>query len=246
MQNILIVGAASAIAEATARLYAAQGANLFLLARDEGRMSNIAADLVIRGASSVRSAHFDANDIDSHHKILDDALKALGTFDIVLIAHGTLGDQKACERDATAALQELQTNAMSTISLLTLLANIVEQQKHGTLAIISSVAGDRGRQSNYVYGTSKAALTTFCEGLRSRLHKQGIQVLTIKPGMVETPMTEGIDAPKILMAKPEQIASDIVTAIEKKKDVLYTPWFWKYVMVGIIHMPESIFKRIAI
>jgi len=246
MQNILIIGATSAIAEATARLYAATGANLYLLARNEDRLKTIAADLKIRGATSVKTECFEANDLASHQALLDRAYQTLGRFDIVLIAHGTLGNQTASEASTDVVMQELQTNALSTIALLTKLANMMEKQRHGTLAVISSVAGDRGRPSNYVYGTAKAAVTTFCEGLRARLFKSGVHVLVIKPGMVDTPMTAEMAMPAILVAKPEQIAIDIVKGIESRKDVLYTPWFWKYVMMGIIHLPILIYKKIKL
>ncbi len=243
MQNILIIGATSAIAEATARLYAADGAKIYLLARNKDRLKSITADLGIRGADSVGSAHFEANDLASHQALLDRAYQALGSFDIVLVAHGTLGNQKVSEASTEVAMQELQTNAMSTIALLTRLANMMEKQKYGTLAVISSVAGERGRPSNYVYGTAKAAVTTFCEGLRARLFKHGVHVMTIKPGMVETPMTAGMDMPGMLVAKSEDVARDIVNAVRKKKDILYTPWFWQFVMIGIIHIPTKTFKK---
>jgi hypothetical protein len=246
MQNILIIGATSTIAEVTARLFAAKGGRLYLLARNEDRLTKIAGDLEIRGAASVAACLFDANDIGLHQEVLDKAHATLGSFDIVLIAHGTLGDQTACEMSADEAMQELQTNAMSTIALLTRLANIMERQKHGTLAVISSVAGDRGRPSNYVYGTAKAAVTTFCEGLRSRLHKNGVHVLTIKPGIVDTPMIEGMVVPAMLVAKPEQIACDIVKAIERNKDMIYSPWFWRFVMMIVIHIPQRIYNKINI
>jgi len=243
MQNILIIGATSAIAEATAKLYAADGANIYLLARNEERLKIIAADLKIRGATSVKTECFEANDLAAHQALLDRAYQTLGRFDIVLIAHGTLGNQKASEASTEVTMQELQTNALSTIALLSRLANMMEKQRHGTLAVISSVAGDRGRPSNYVYGTAKAAVTTFSQGLGARLFKSGVHVLIIKPGMVDTPMTAEMAMPPILVAKPEQIAKDIVKGIENRKDVLYTPWFWKFVMMGIIHLPRTFFKK---
>jgi len=244
MQNILIIGATSAIAEAVAKQYAAKKDNIYLLARNEARLATIAADLKIRGAASVNTAAFEANDTSSHEALLTQAKTTLGSFDIVLVAHGTLGNQKACEESAQKTLQELQTNAISTIALLTHLGNIMEKQGKGTLAVISSVAGDRGRPSNYVYGTAKAAVSTFCEGLQARLYKKGIHVLTIKPGMVETPMTDGIDLPRLLVAKPDEVGLDIVRAIERNVDVLYTPRYWRYVMGGIIHIPRKLFKKL--
>ena len=243
MQNILIIGATSTIAEATARLYAKQGAKLHLLARNLIKLERIAADLKIRGASSVTFSRFEGNKIEKHREVIENAINILGTMDIVLIAYGTLGNQKASEASAEIAIQEFQTNALSIISVLTILANVMEKQKKGILAVISSVAGDRGRPSNYVYGTAKAAVTAFCQGLSARLYKSGVHVLLIKPGMVDTPMTTEMAMPAILVAKPEQVAIDIVKAIEKRNDVLYTPWFWKYVMIGIIHLPNSFFFK---
>ena len=243
MRNIFIIGATSAIAEATARQYAKQGAKLHLLARNLGQLERIAADLKIRGASSVTFAGFEGNNIEKHREAIENAIHILGTIDIVLIAYGTLGNQKGSEASAEIAIQEFQTNALSVISILTILANVMEKQKKGTLAVISSVAGDRGRPSNYVYGTAKAAVTTFCQGLSARLYKSGVHVLIIKPGMVDTPMTAEMAMPAILVAKPEQIAIDIVKAIEKRNDVLYTPWFWRYIMMLIIHLPNFFFNK---
>ena len=244
MQKILIIGATSAMAEAVARRYAARKANVYLLARNAGRLATIAADLEIRGAASVHTATFDANDRSSYEELLDAAHRALGSFDIVLLAHGSYGDQKTSEASAEEAVHEFQVNTLSTVALLTILANRMERQGSGTLALISSVAGDRGRPSNYVYGSSKAAVSTFSEGLRARLHKKGVHVLTIKPGMVDTPMTEGLDLPQLLVANPEDVASDIVRAVDRHSDVLYTPWYWRYVMWVIIHMPRKVFKKL--
>ena len=243
MKKILIIGATSAIAEATARRYANEGAKLYLLARNGERLSTLATDLKIRGALSVDYALLDVNDRANHEQSLLRAKNTLCEIDIVLVAHGTLGNQATCEEDAEKALLELETNAFSTIALLTRLANLFEQQHHGIIAVISSVAGDRGRPSNYVYGSAKAAVTTFCEGLQARMFKSGVHVLVIKPGIVATPMTEGLSMPARLVAEPDLVAADIARAIEKKTDVLYTPWFWKYIMIGIIHLPNALFKK---
>ena len=226
MKKILVIGATSAIAEATARLWAAQGHSLYLLGRNAERLEAIAADLKIRGAGAVEYASLDLNEFAQHNAVLDAAATALGGLDVVLIAHGTLGDQKASEQDFGVALQELNTNAMGVISLLTHLGNRFEDQKHGSIAVISSVAGDRGRQSNYVYGTAKGAVTIFLQGMRNRLHRSGVQVLTVKPGFVETPMTAGIDKKGPLWARPATIAHIIVRGVEKGRNVVYAPWFW--------------------
>lgn len=245
MQKILIIGATSAIAEACAKRFAVQGHSLFLLARNTERLESLAQDLRVRGAKAVHCATFEANALDCHKTLLQQVKTELNGLDRVLIAHGTLGDQRACEQSVEQTLQELQTNALSVISLLTLLANHFEEQRHGCIAVISSVAGDRGRQSNYVYGTAKGALSIFLQGLRNRLHKSGVQVLTIKPGFVDTPMTAAF--PKgPLWATPEKVAQDIDKAIEKKKDVLYTPGFWMLIMQIIKSVPEQIFKKLSL
>ena len=245
MQKILIIGATSAIAEACAKRFAAQGHSLYLLARNGSRLESLAQDLRVRGATAVHCATFEANALETHQALLTQVKAELNGLDRVLIAHGTLSDQQVCEQSVELTLQELQTNALSVIALLTLLANHFEQQRHGSIAVISSVAGDRGRQSNYIYGTAKGALNIFLQGLRNRLHKSGVQVLTIKPGFVDTPMTAAF--PKgPLWATPEKVAVDIDKAIEKNKDVLYTPGFWMLIMLIIKSIPEKLFKRLSL
>lgn len=245
MQKILIIGATSAIAEACAKRFAAQGHSLFLLARNTERLESLAQDLRVRGAKAVHCAAFEANAFDSHQALLEQVKTELNGLDRVLIAHGTLSDQQACEQSVELTLQELQTNALSVIALLTRLAGHFEAQRHGCIAVIGSVAGDRGRQSNYIYGTAKGALSIFLQGLRNRLQKSDVQVLTIKPGFVDTPMTASF--PKgPLWASPEKVALDIDKAIEKKKDVLYTPAFWTLIMFVIRSVPETLFKRLSL
>lgn len=246
MKKVLIVGATSAIAIACARRWASEGATLFLVGRQAERLEQIAADLVARGARAASAHVLDMNDFDAHQAMLDACMRDLGGIDIALIAHGTLADQKACEQDVKVALRELSTNGLSVIALLTPLANIMEASKTGVIAVISSVAGDRGRPSNYVYGTAKAAVSTFCEGLRARLFKSGVHVLTIKPGFVDTPMTAGMPLPGPLVATPERVAGDIVRAVERKKDLIYTPWFWSAIMLIIRSVPRFLFKRASL
>jgi decaprenylphospho-beta-D-erythro-pentofuranosid-2-ulose 2-reductase len=242
MQKVLIIGATSAIAEATARLFAQRGNRLHLLARNQERLESLAQDLVIRGAESVTFDTLDINDIGRHQSILDTAIDKMDGIDIVLIAHGTLPDQEACEHSIEQTLRELNTNAVSVIALLSHLANLFEKQGNGTIAVISSVAGDRGRQSNYVYGAAKGAITLFLQGLRNRLHKSGVHILTIKPGFVDTPMTAAFKK-GLLWAKPDTIARGIMNSINKKKDVVYLPSFWRLIMLIIRIIPESIFKK---
>lgn len=244
-ERILIIGATSAIAEATARLYAKQGARLYLLARDEERLATLASDLKISGATETHFGRFDATDFEHHTASLDNVYAALGHLDLALIAHGTLSDQPACEKDLTLLRREFETNALSVMTLLTDLAQRFSTQGSGTLAVISSVAGDRGRQSNYVYGAAKGAVSLFLQGLRNRLTPHGVQVLTIKPGFVDTPMTASFKK-GALWASPEKIANGIVKAVNKQKDIVYLPGFWRGIMLIIRLIPETIFKKLKL
>ncbi len=245
MRKILLIGATSAIAEATARYFAAEGCAFFLVARNETKLQTIAQDLQVRGASQVDYRPLDMNEFEEHLNLIQAAHEALAGFNTVLIAHGTLGDQEASQASYATTEEELKTNFLSVVSLLTPIANQFEQQKYGTIAVISSVAGDRGRQSNYVYGTAKAATSTFLQGLRNRLYKSGVQVLTIKPGLVDTPMTA--HRPKgPLFASADTVGKQIHEAIQGQKDVVYVPWFWWGIMMMIKGIPEMIFKRLSL
>ncbi|WP_250862440.1 SDR family oxidoreductase [Caballeronia sp. INML3] len=246
MKNIVIVGATSAIAIACAREWAVKGARFFLVARNQERMEQVAADLTARGAASVAAHRLDIDRLDDHAAMLADCAAHMDSIDIVLVASGTLPDQAACQRDPAVAVRVFHTNALSLIALLTPIANRLEAQRHGTLAVISSVAGDRGRPSNYLYGSAKAALQAFLEGLRARLFKVGVHVVDVKPGFVATPMTAGLPLPGPLVATPEKVAKDIVRAVERKKDVLYTPWFWWGIMLIIRNVPRFVFKRASL
>ncbi len=243
--KIFIFGATSAIAEATARLFAEDGASLFLAARDQGKLESIAEDLRVRGATRVVTATCDARDFQQHQALVDQVFGELGGLDIFLIAHGTLPDQKGCERSFNSLRREFEINALGVMSLLTHTANRFEEQGFGSLCVISSVAGDRGRQSNYVYGAAKGAVSIFLSGLRNRLSSKGIHVMTIKPGFVDTPMTREFDK-GLLWATPGQIARGIYSGIKKKKDVLYLPWFWSSIMTIIRSIPEAVFKRLKL
>jgi short-subunit dehydrogenase len=244
MKKILIIGATSTIATACARLWAEQGGEFFLVARNHEKLEQTADDLRARGALAVTLHGMDATDLDAHPAMLDSCLNTLQQIDIALIAHGSRPDQKACEQDVATALLEFANNGTSVIALLTRLANQFEIQRCGTLAVISSVAGDRGRPSNYLYGTAKAAVSTFCEGLRARLFKVGVHVINIKPGFVDTPMTQDLLLPAALVANPAQVAQSIVKGIERKVATLYTPGFWALIMLIVRSLPQSVFKRL--
>ena len=245
MKRALIIGATSAIAEATARGLAQRGAALYLVGRNAQRVAAIASDLTARGASQVGHEALDVNDFAAHEAMLDRAMRAAGGLDIVLIAHGTLSDQHACEGSVELTMRELSTNALSVVALCTRIAPRLSMQGRGTLAVISSVAGDRGRRSNYVYGSAKALVSAYLSGLRQQLSPAGVQVLTIKPGFVDTPMTAAF-AKGPLWASPQRVAAGILSAIENRRDVVYLPGFWRPVMWIIRMIPEGIFKRAAL
>jgi decaprenylphospho-beta-D-erythro-pentofuranosid-2-ulose 2-reductase len=247
VSDVLIIGASSAIAQSVAQIYAEEGGRLFLVARDAARLDVIADDLRVRGARQVDTLAADLLEHDRHPEIIEAALDAMPELDIVLIAHGVLPDQELCQASAESALVSIDVNFLSVVSLLTPLANRLEERGGSTIAVISSVAGDRGRQSNYVYGAAKGALDAFLQGLRNRLSKSGVHVLTIKPGFVATPMTahiEGRSGP--LWASPDDIAEGIVKAIDKEKNVVYLPGFWALIMLVIRSIPESIFKKLSL
>jgi short-subunit dehydrogenase len=178
--------------------------------------------------------------------ILEQAVESLGQIDIALIAQGVMREQSLLQQDVDALRENFQVNTLSAIEQASALGNYFEQQKHGSLLVISSVAGDRGRQSNYVYGASKAALSVFADGLRNRLSRHGVTVVTVKPGFVDTPMTAGLDKEGPLWASPEKIASDMARTVGKGGGVLYTPWFWRYILLIICHIPERIFKKLSL
>lgn len=244
MKKILIIGATSTIAEYCTRIWAGRGHELYLVGRNEERVQIIAADLKIRGAAKVYTYCTDLNDTYQHSKLINTADRVLNHMDLVLIAHGTLSNQKSCEKSVTETFSEIQTNALSTISLLTLIANRFEERKGGTICVISSVAGDRGRASNYVYGSAKAMVTAFTSGLRQRLQKSNVSVVTIKPGFVDTPMTAEFKK-GIMWAKPDMVAMKIVKAIDQKKKEVYVPLIWLLIMLIVKILPQSVFKRVG-
>jgi decaprenylphospho-beta-D-erythro-pentofuranosid-2-ulose 2-reductase len=242
MNRIAVFGATSAIAEAVLRIYAGRKARFFLVARDLQKLDAIAADLRMRGAAVVHIENFDALDISSHAALVETAIQTLGGLDLSFIAHGSLPDQALCQRDAGQALHEITINALSVVSLATHLGNHMEAQRCGTLAVISSVAADRGRQSNYVYGSAKALVDTFLSGLRHRLHPSGAHVVTIKPGFIDTPMTTAFTKGP-LWSTPARIAPVIVRAIDRGQSVLYVPWFWRLILMAIRGLPQAVFVR---
>jgi short-subunit dehydrogenase len=248
MTRIIIFGATSAIAHATARLWVARGASVCVVGRNAQKLQAVEDDLRARAAPGavIVSSQADLDAMSDHPALIEAAIKALGGLDIALIAHGNLPDQALCQSDVQAMLAQLTTNGVSVISLCTLLANRFDAQGSGCLAVITSVAGDRGRQSNYAYGTAKGMVTRFLQGLRNRLAPRGVSVVDIRPGFVDTPMTAALDKGGPLWAQPAKVAADILRAVDKGRPVLYTPWFWRYIMLIITSIPERIFNRLKL
>jgi short-subunit dehydrogenase len=241
---VLIVGATSAIAIEVGRAYAAQGATLILAGRNPERLTAVGADLRVRGAKEVELESLDVLHGDRHQELVDRAFAA-GGLDVALLAHGILPDQQRCQADAAEAVRALEVNMTATVGLLTRLANGFEAQRHGTIAVITSVAGDRGRQSNYVYGAAKAGVSVFLGGLRNRLHRSGVRVVTLKPGYVTTPMIAHLPSSPLAVG-PRRAGRAIHRAIERGRDVAYIPPFWRPIMFLVRAVPEFIFKRLRL
>jgi short-subunit dehydrogenase len=240
MKRVVVLGATSAIAQHVARLYAAQSASLFLVGRNPARLAAVVDDARARGATQVESAVADLDDPGVHGRILAAAEAALGPADVVLLAHGVLGSRDAGPDEAEAILR---TDLVAPSSLLLRAASSMEARKAGTLVALSSVAGDRGRAANPVYGAAKAGLTALLSALRQRLSSSGVSVLTVKPGFVLTPMTAHLP-PMPFAVGPDRVAKDIVRALERGRDVVYTPGIWRLVMLVVRLLPEKVFKKL--
>ena len=241
-RRILVLGATSGIAEACIRLWADRGDALYLVARNADKLAVVAADARTRGASHIGTAVANLDDTGAHGEVLAHAINSLGGLDVAFLALGVLGDQSEAERNFATADQILHTNFTAPVSLLTWLANYTAQRHAGTLAVLSSVAGERGRKSNYVYGSSKAGLTAFVDGLRNRIDREGVRVMTIKPGPVKTAMTEGMKG-SAKFADVEVVAESLVKAIDRGEDVVYVPGIWRVIMAVIRAIPERVFKK---
>jgi decaprenylphospho-beta-D-erythro-pentofuranosid-2-ulose 2-reductase len=246
-QTVIICGATSAVAVALGRRLAVRGWRLHLLGRDTGRLEEVAADLRVRGAE-VSHGPFDAADISAIPAAFAAAVASLpAPLDGVVVCHGLLPDESAGLPGPEMARRVIDVNFTSVVTVISLAANVLAARGSGFLAAISSVAGDRGRQSNFCYGSAKAGLSAWLSGLRNRLHRTGVRVLTIKPGIIDSPMTAGLAVgPRALITTPDVVAADIERAILRDRDVLYTPWFWRPIMAVIRAIPEPLFKRMKL
>jgi len=248
LRNILVFGATSAIAQEALRVFIQRGASVYCVGRNPDKLSAIIADLRVRAGAGqkVEGQAADLLDTARHPALFAAAREALGDIDAVLVAHGTLPDQARCESSVERTLAAIAENGTSAVSLLTLAANEFAARGHGVIAAISSVAGDRGRQSNYVYGASKSLVSTFMQGLRNRLASRGVRVVTIKPGFIDTPMTAAFPKGGPLWTSAARAGRALADAMDKGRDVAYVPGYWFWIMTILRHVPERIFKRLKL
>lgn len=241
MKNVLILGATSDIAQAVARRFATEGWSLTLAAVEPELLGPIAGDLQVRSEADIQTLAFDATDFASHSTMYE----SLETKpDAVVCVFGYMGDQVLARTDFSEVQKTIEINYLGAVSILNMVAEDFENRGDGSIIGISSVAGDRGRQSNYIYGSAKAGFTAYLSGLRNRLAKSGVHVMTVKPGFCRTKMTEGIEFPAALTASPEQVAHDIFRGLQNKRNTVYSLWMWRWVMLIIRHIPEFIFKKL--
>ncbi|MCZ6485934.1 MAG: SDR family oxidoreductase [Acidobacteria bacterium] len=245
MKHVLILGATSSIARAMASVFAREGAKLFLGGRDLSELKHMAADLGIRYGISVHCGRVDAEDFAAHEKFLENAIGTLEEIHGVVFAIGYLGEQPRESADPETALKIININLSAAVSLLAPIANLLEEQGHGFIMGFSSVAGDRARQSNYVYGAAKGGLSLYLDGLRNRLDRQGVKVFTLKLGFVDTEMTYGKRG-LFLVASPEQVARIAWQMLQKPSGIYYIPRFWRIILLVIRLIPESVFKRLKL
>ena len=246
MKNILVFGAYSKLAEECVKHIKGVNTKVMLAGQSATKLETIKSHLqTLNPEVSYFTYVINALDYDKHKDMFDFTIKELGGLDTLIIAHGTLPDNETIRRSQELSIKEFNVNCVSVISLCTIASVHFEKQRESTIAVISSVAGERGRQSNYIYGAAKAGVSAYLQGLRNRMFEFGVNVITIKPGMVRTPMTTNLpDSP--LFAKPEKVGKDIYNAIKNKKDILYTPSYWRIIMTIIKLIPEGIFKKLKL
>lgn len=237
---VLLLGANSGMARAIGRRFAQAGYNVYLASRNTEELEKECAHLEVKYGVHAKTLFFDALDYDSHdnfYSSLDQKPEG------VILAFGILGDQKKAQADFMHAKLILETNFIAAVSILERVARDFEKRRHGFIVGISSVAGDRGRQSNYIYGSGKAGFSVYLSGLRHRLCRSGVSVLTVKPGFVATKMTAELDLPQKLTAQTEEVGSIVFKAVQKGKNTVYIRPIWRLIMWIIVHLPEWMFKR---
>ncbi|QHG91259.1 SDR family oxidoreductase [Sulfurimonas sp. CVO] len=243
MSYVLIIGAKSDIAKEVARVYAKNGYNLFLAARESASLEDLKQDIYVRSGVDVKLKEFDVTAYDTHENFYTSLEeKPLG----VIVVSGYMAEQKSAQKEWDETLNTINVNYTGAVSILNIIANDFEKHRRGFIVGVSSVAGDRGRKANYIYGSAKAAFSAYLSGLRNRLYESGVSVLTVKPGFVNTKMTEKLDLPQNLTAEPEDVAEDIYNAQQKGRNILYTKSIWMLIMLIIKHIPEFVFKKMSI
>jgi decaprenylphospho-beta-D-erythro-pentofuranosid-2-ulose 2-reductase len=243
--TVVVLGGGSDIGSSTARLLAARGSTIVLAARRPDELIDEAAALRGAGARAVEVVAFDALDTEAHPAFVRELFDRFGDLDLVLLAFGVLGDQEAAEKDSAAALEVARTNYLGAVSVLIPLAEGLREQGHGTIAVLSSVAAERGRRSNFVYGSAKAGLDVFCQGLADRLHGEGVHVLVVRPGFVASKMTAHLDSAP-LSTTPEAVAKATLDGLDRGADVVWVPGPLRWVMTVLRHLPRSVFRRLPI
>jgi len=245
-RRVLVLGATSGIAQAVARVYAAGGARLALVARSREHLATVASDLAVRGGEVVLQRSIDLCELDRHLTLLAEAETALDGLDVVLVAHGLLPDQQACQEDPRRSVASWDVNFVSAATLMEAAAERMAAAGRGTLGVLSSVAGERGRADNYVYGAAKAALTTYASGLGHRLRGTGVTVVTLKPGPVDTPMIRGRNISPGLVADVDVVGRRIHRALERGERVVYVPGKWRWIMAVLRALPVRLFERLKV
>ena len=242
--TILVLGATSDIAQALCKVFAEnEGASLQLAGRDRKSLERAKRDLEIRYGVSASAHVFDATQLESHRAFYDSLpVKP----DVVILAFGYLGDQKQAQEEISELKRIIQTNLVGAASVLEIVARDLEQRGHGSVIILSSVAGQRGRASNYIYGASKSGLTALASGLRNRLYSRGVHVMTVLPGYVRTKMTSDLAAPDFLIAEPDPVAREIYRGYKKKRNVIFVRWYWRWMIAALRLIPEGLFKRLNV
>jgi prepilin-type processing-associated H-X9-DG protein len=243
MPDILILGASSDIASACAHKFASHGYTIWLAGRNTDLLKTQASDISIRHNAKANVLFFDADKTADHTEFVSTLAFVP---DVVLVAFGYLGDQELAEASWDESTRIINTNYVGAVSILNALTNVMRRQKKGVIVGISSVAGSRGRKSNYIYGSAKAGLTAYLSGLRNKLYNDNIHVVTVLPGFVYTKMTEHLQLPKPLTAKPETVADAIYSAVKNKKNVVYVKPVWRLIMFTISNIPEFIYKKLSI
>ncbi len=242
-KTILIIGGNSDVGKAIAIDFAKKGCHLILTSRKGGQLESFRSDLEIRYSIKCEISLLDILDFESHKMFYENLSKKPN---IVVTAIGYLDNQEESQENFKETLKSIQSNYTGLVSILNIISNDFEIKRAGTIVGISSVAGDRGRGSNYIYGSSKAAYSAYLSGLRNRLIKSNVHVITVKPGFIQTKMTENLELPKLLTATPNEISNSIFKAIKKKRNVVYSKWFWKWIMLIIKFIPEEIFKKLSL